>query len=242
MSVFLSIVIPAHNEESRLPGTLEQVFRFLERQSFSSEVIVVENGSSDRTYEIAQEFAKQYPTLRVIQNDWRGKGLAVQRGVKEAKGEYVFLCDADLSMPIEEVSKFIPPQLQKVDIAIASREAPGAVRIHEPYYRHFTGRVFNTLIRLLVLPTLQDTQCGFKCVRADVARDIFRYQTLTGWAFDVELLYIARHHKYQVVEIPIHWYFNADSKISIFRDSLRMFLDLLLIRRNARRGLYDPKP
>ena len=242
MSVFLSIVIPAHNEESRLPGTLEQVFRFLEKQSFSSEVIVVENGSSDRTYEIAQEIAKQYPTLRVIQNDWRGKGLAVQRGVKEAKGEYVFLCDADLSMPIEEVSKFIPPQLQKVDIAIASREAPGAVRIHEPYYRHFTGRVFNTLIRLLVLPNLQDTQCGFKCVRADVARDIFRYQTLTGWAFDVELLYIARHHKYQVVEIPIHWYFNADSKISIFRDSLRMFLDLLLIRRNARRGLYDPKP
>ena len=242
MSTFLSIVIPAHNEESRLPGTLEQVFRFIEKQSFASEVIVVENGSTDRTYEIAQEFTKKNANLRVIQNDWRGKGLAVQRGVKEAKGEYVFLCDADLSMPIDEISKFIPPQLQKVDIAIASREAPGAVRIHEPYYRHFTGRVFNTLIRLLVLPNLQDTQCGFKCVRADVARDIFRYQTLTGWAFDVELLYIARHHKYQVVEIPIHWYFNADSKISIFRDSLRMFLDLLLIRRNARRGLYDPKP
>ena len=242
MSTFLSIVIPAHNEESRLPGTLEQVFRFIEKQSFASEVIVVENGSTDRTYEIAQEFTKKNANLRVIQNDWRGKGLAVQRGVKEARGEYVFLCDADLSMPIEEISKFIPPQLQNVDIAIASREAPGAVRYHEPYYRHFTGRVFNTLIRWLVLPTLQDTQCGFKCIRANVARDIFRYQTLTGWAFDVELLYIARHHKYQVVEIPIHWYFNADSKISIFRDSLRMFLDLLLIRRNARRGLYDPKP
>ena len=242
MSTFLSIVIPAHNEESRLPGTLEQVFRFIEKQSFASEVIVVENGSTDRTYEIAQEFTKKNANLRVIQNDWRGKGLAVQRGVKEARGEYVFLCDADLSMPIEEISKFIPPQLQTVDIAIASREAPGAVRYHEPYYRHFTGRVFNTLIRWLVLPTLQDTQCGFKCIRANVARDIFRYQTLTGWAFDVELLYIARHHKYQVVEIPIDWYFNADSKISIFRDSLRMFLDLLLIRRNARRGLYDPKP
>ena len=242
MSTFLSIVIPAHNEESRLPGTLEQVFRFIEKQSFASEVIVVENGSADRTYEIAQEFTKKNANLRVIQNDWRGKGLAVQRGVKEARGEYVFLCDADLSMPIEEISKFIPPQLKNVDIAIASREAPGAVRYHEPYYRHFTGRVFNTLIRWLVLPTLQDTQCGFKCIRANVARDIFRYQTLTGWAFDVELLYIARHHKYQVVEIPIDWYFNADSKISIFRDSLRMFLDLLLIRRNARRGLYDPKP
>ena len=241
MNPFLSIIIPAHNEESRLPGTLEQVFRFLEKQSFSSEVIVVENGSIDRTHEIAHEFAEQHPNLRVIQNDWRGKGLAIQRGIKEAKGEYLFLCDADLSMPIEEISKFIPPQLNKVDIAIASREAPGAVRYHEPYYRHFTGRVFNTLIRLLVLPTLQDTQCGFKCIRADVARDIFRYQTLTGWAFDVEMLFIARHHRYQVVEIPIHWYFNADSKISVLRDSLRMFLDLLLIRRNARRGLYDPK-
>jgi glycosyltransferase involved in cell wall biosynthesis len=242
LNPYLSIIIPAHNEANRLPDTLEQVFGFLQKQAFTSEVIVVENGSSDKTFESAQGFAAQHPNLRVIQNDWRGKGLAIQRGIKEAQGEYLFLCDADLSMPIAEISKFIPPQLQNVDIAIASREAPGAVRYHEPYYRHFTGRVFNTLIRLLVLPTLQDTQCGFKCIRADVARDIFRYQTLTGWAFDVEMLFIARHHRYQVVEIPIHWYFNADSKISVLRDSLRMFLDLLVIRRNARRGLYDPKP
>ena len=242
MSAFLSIVIPAHNEETRLPGTLEQVFRFLAQQDFPAEVIVVENGSNDRTYEIAREFTERHPALRVIQNDWRGKGLAVQRGVKEAKGEYVFLCDADLSMPIEEIGKFLPPQLLNADIAIASREAHGAVRYNEPYYRHFTGRVFNTLIRWLVLPKLQDTQCGFKCIRAETARDIFRYQTLTGWAFDVELLFIARRHGYSVVEIPIHWYFNADSKISVLRDSLRMFLDLLAIRRNARRGLYDPKP
>lgn len=242
MNPFLSIIIPAHNEANRLPDTLEQVFGFLQKQTFTAEVIVVENGSSDKTFEIAQGFAAQHANLRVIQNDWRGKGLAIQRGIKEAQGEYLFLCDADLSMPIAEISKFIPPQLQNVDIAIASREAPGAVRYHEPYYRHLTGRVFNTLIRLLVLPTLQDTQCGFKCIRADVARDIFRYQTLTGWAFDVEMLFIARHHRYQVVEIPIHWYFNADSKISVLRDSLRMFLDLLVIRRNARRGLYDPKP
>ena len=242
MSAFLSIVIPAHNEETRLPGTLEQVFRFLAGQDFPADVIVVENGSNDRTYEIAREFTERHPALRVIQNDWRGKGLAVQRGVKEAKGEYVFLCDADLSMPIEEIGKFLPPQLLNADIAIASREAHGAVRYNEPYYRHFTGRVFNTLIRWLVLPKLQDTQCGFKCIRAETARDIFRYQTLTGWAFDVELLFIARRHGYSVVEIPIHWYFNADSKISVLRDSLRMFLDLLAIRRNARRGLYDPKP
>jgi dolichyl-phosphate beta-glucosyltransferase len=242
LTPFLTIIIPAYNEENRLPSTLEQVFRFLEQQSFSSEVLVVENGSADRTYEIAREFVSRHPSLRVIHNDWRGKGLAIQRGVQEGRGKYLFLCDADLSMPVEEIGKFIPPQLDHLDIAIASREAPGSVRINEPYYRHLTGRVFNTLIRLLVLPGLQDTQCGFKCIRAEVARDIFPYQTLTGWAFDVELLYIARHHGYRILEIPIQWYFNADSKISVFRDSVRMFLDLLLIRRNARRGLYDPKP
>jgi glycosyltransferase involved in cell wall biosynthesis len=242
LNPFLSIIIPAYNEESRLPDTLEQVIRFLEKQNFPSEIIVVVNGSTDRTYAIAQEFARRNANVYAIQNDRRGKGLAIQRGVQQAKGEYVFMCDADLSMPVEEISKFLPPQLLNVDIAIASREAPGAVRYDEPYYRHLTGRVFNTLIRLLVLPTLQDTQCGFKCLRAAVARDIFRYQTLTGWAFDVELLYIARCHGYTIVEIPIHWYFNADSKISVWRDSLRMFLDLLHIRRTARLGRYDPKP
>jgi dolichyl-phosphate beta-glucosyltransferase len=242
LTPFLSIIIPAHNEENRLPNTLEQVFRFLEQQSYSSEVLVVENGSSDRTYEIAREFTSRHPNLIVIRNDLRGKGLAIRRGVWEAHGQYLFLCDADLSMPVEEINKFIPPQLDHPDIAIASREAPGSTRHNEPYYRHLTGRVFNTLIRLLVLPGLQDTQCGFKCIRAEVARDIFPYQSLTGWAFDVELLYIARHHGYRILEIPIQWYFNADSKISVFRDSLRMFLDLLLIRRNTHRGVYDPKP
>jgi len=242
LNPFLSIIIPAHNEENRLPDTLVQIFDFLATQNHTAEVIVVENGSTDRTYVLAQQSAKQHQNLRVIQNNQRGKGLAIQRGVQEAHGEYVFLCDADLSMPIEEINKFLPPELTNVDIAIGSREAPGAVRYNEPSYRHITGRVFNTLIRLLVLPTLQDTQCGFKCIRAAVARDIFRYQTLTGWAFDVELLYIARLHHYRIVEIPINWYFNADSKISVLRDSTRMFLDLLLIRRNARRGLYDPKP
>jgi glycosyltransferase involved in cell wall biosynthesis len=235
----LSIIIPAYNEESRLPRTLEQVFHFLGKQSFSFDVIVVENGSTDRTFEVAQEFAVRHKNLRVIHNEERGKGGAVQRGVREATGKYVFICDADLSMPVEEISKFLPPVLTDFDIAIGSREAPGAVRYNEPYYRHLTGRVFNTLIRWMVLPRLQDTQCGFKCLRAEVARDIFPFQTLTGWAFDVELLYIARRHGYQILEIPIDWYFNADSKVRVLRDSWRMFVDLLVIRRNASLGLYD---
>jgi len=242
LNPFLSIIIPAYNEESRLPHTLEQVFHFLEKQSFKSEVIVVENGSTDKTFEIAQKFADQHKDLRVIHNEERGKGRAVQCGVLEAQGKYVFICDADLSMPVGEISKFLPPALKDFDIAIGSREAPGAVRYNEPYYRHLTGRVFNMLIRWMVLPNLQDTQCGFKCLRAEVARDIFPFQTLTGWAFDVELLYIADRHGYRILEIPIDWHFNADSKVRVLRDSWRMFIDLLVIRRNAGLGRYDRKP
>lgn len=242
LTYFLTIIIPAYNEENRLPSTLEQVFHFLKKQSYTYEVVVIENGSTDKTFEVAQRFAERHQHLRVIHNEQRGKGRAVFQGVREARGEYLFICDADLSMPIEEISKFLPPVLKDFDIAIGSREAPGAVRYNEPYYRHLTGRVFNMLIRLMVLPKLQDTQCGFKCLRAEVARDIFPLQTLTGWAFDVELLYIAHLHSYRILEIPIDWYFNADSKVRVLRDAWRMFMDLLVIRWNARRGRYDRKP
>ena len=238
---FLSIVIPAYNEGHRLPRTLEQIFSFLQEQSYTSEVLIVENGSTDRTFEITQKFAVQYKNLHIFQEEQRGKGNAVRSGMLKARGEYRFLCDADLSMPIVEVNKFLPPVLDNTDIAIASREVPGAVRYNEPQYRHLTGRVFNSLIRLLVLPDLQDTQCGFKCFRAEVAEEIFRYQILSGWSFDVEVLYIAQRKGYQILEIPIDWYFKADTKISVLQDSWQMFLDLLTIRRNARRGLYGPK-
>jgi hypothetical protein len=167
-----------------------------------------------------------------------GKGRAVRRGVMEAHGEYRFIADADFSMPVEEISRFLPPACS-CDIAIASRETPGAIRYNEPAYRHLTGRVYNYLIRSLVLPGLQDTQCGFKCFRAAVAEDVFRFQTLTGWSFDVELLYVARRRGYTITEIGIPWYYNPGSKINVLRNSWRMFLDLLTIRRNARRGVYD---
>jgi glycosyltransferase involved in cell wall biosynthesis len=238
LSTFLSIVIPAHNEENRLPDTLEQVFHFLEKQSFSSEVIIVENGSSDRTLNVAQEFAATHKNFRVMQSE-RGKGAAVQRGMLEAKGEYCFMCDADLSMPVEEISKFIPPTLEGFDFAIGSREAKGSVRYNEPPYRHFGGRGINFIIQLLILPGLNDTQCGFKCFRAEVARDIFNCQTLHGWSFDIELLYVARRRGYRVKEIPIHWYHFADSKISALRDAVRMIQDIFRIRVNAWRGMYD---
>ncbi len=235
---FLSIVIPAHNEETRLSHALGQVSAFLDNQTYASEVVLVENASSDHTLEVAQKFISNFPGLRVLHEDQPGKGRAIRRGVLEARGEYRFFADVDFSMPVEEINRFLPPACN-CDIAIASRETPGAVRYGEPSFRHFTGRVFNLLIRTLVLPGLQDTQCGFKCFRAAVAEDIFRFQTLPGWSFDVELLTIARLRGYTITEVGIPWYFNSDSKVNILRDSARMFFDLLTIRANARRGVYD---
>lgn len=235
----LSIIIPAHNEETRLPRTLEQVFAFLASQEYSAEVIVVENGSSDRTLDVAQGFAADHPNLHVIHSAARGKGLAVRTGMLAASGEYRFMCDADLSMPIEQVNRFLPPALRDFDVAIGSREVKGARRYNEPAHRHLGGRFINLIIRLLILPSLQDTQCGFKCFRAAVARDLFAHQTLDGWSFDIELLFIASRRKYEVLEVPVDWYYRSESKVSAVRDALRMIDDIFRIRRNARRGLYD---
>ena len=237
MNPFLSIIIPAHNEQNRLPATLEKIVHFLQQQAFTGEILVVENGSTDNTYQIAQQFAQQHPNIAVFQSE-KGKGAAVQHGMLKARGQYRFMCDADLSMPVEEITKFLPPQLQDFDIAIASREARGAVRYNEPSYRHLGGRGINFLIQTLILPGLNDTQCGFKCFRAEVAEDLFGRQTLSGWSFDIELLYVARRHGYRIVEIPIQWYHFSDSKVSALRDALRMIRDIFRIHANARRGLY----
>jgi glycosyltransferase involved in cell wall biosynthesis len=242
ISPFLSIIIPAHNEELRLPHTLGRIFAFLEKQAYTAEVIVVENGSSDRTLELARDFAGQYPNLLVLHEDRAGKGNAVRRGILEARGEYRFICDADLSMPIEEVQKFLPPALSGFDVIIASREAPGAVRYNEPAYRHWGGRAINLVIRLLILPGLQDTQCGFKCFRAEAAQRLFSQQTLGGWSFDIEILYLARRNRMSIREIPIHWYFGEDSKVSAVRDALRMMGDIFRIHFHALRGGYDLDP
>ncbi len=239
-SISLSIIIPAHNEEKTLPQSLGQVFSFLAEQDYTAEVIVVENGSRDRTFIIANELSATFPNLRVLKNKIAGKGRAVQRGMLEARGEYRIFCDADLSMPIEEIARFIPPHHDE-DIVIASREVEGAIRYNEPHLRHLTGRIFNFLIRLLALPKIHDTQCGFKGFRARVAEDLFQHQSIEGWAFDVEILYIAKKRGYEIVELPIPWYYNDDSKVSVLRDSWRMFWDLLKIRRNARRGVYAPQ-
>ena len=231
---FLSVIIPAFNEEQRLPNTLEQVLAYLRDQPYRSEILVIENASQDNTYQVAKEFAQSHTTanlpIQVIREPQRGKGNAVKRGIYAASGAYLFMCDADLSMPVTEINRFFPPELEGFDISIASREASGAVRYNEPAYRHFVGRIFNTLIRVLALPELNDTQCGFKCFKAAIAEDLFRDLNITGWSFDVEILYLAQRRGYRIVEIPIPWYYNPDSHISVVKDSFQMAIDIFKIR------------
>jgi glycosyltransferase involved in cell wall biosynthesis len=236
---FLSIIIPAYNEESRLPDTLEKVDSFLSEQIYSSEVWIVDNNSTDHTSDIIQDFAARHPNFQGLFEKQPGKGAAVKHGMLQARGEYSFMCDADLSMPIDEINRFLPPQLEGVDIAIASREAPGAIRYDEPQFRHIGGRLLNYFIQLLALPGLNDTQCGFKCFSSRAAKDLFQHQTLPGWSFDIELLYIARKRGYTTEAIPIPWFYHQESKVNAFRDALKILLDIRVIKRNAKQGIYD---
>lgn len=237
---FLSIVIPAHNEESRLPPSLAQIDAFLRTQAYEAEVIIVENGSRDRTYEVALDCAREYSNLRVIQSpdNLRGKGLAVKQGMLAATGDWRFICDADLSMRIDELVKFLPPQLDGYDIVIASREAPGAVRVDEPEYRHIMGRVATFIIKVAAISDYEDTQCGFKMFRGKVAEDLFAVQRMNGIGFDVELLFIAKRRGYRVKEMPITWYYDPYSTMRLWDDSMKLLREIWEIRRNWRRGLY----
>ncbi len=235
---FLSIVIPALNEAARLPVALDKIDAFLQQQPYRAEVIVVENGSTDDTVGVVQRFARDHPYVKLFAGEPRGKGRAIKRGMLEACGDYRFFCDADLSMPIEEINKFVPPQLNNFDIAIASREVKGAKRYGEPIRRHLMGRVANFLIKLLAVRGFEDTQCGFKCFTREAAEDLFHVQRMNGIGVDVELLFVAQRRGYRIVEIPINWYYNSDSKMRLFNDSLGIIREMLEIRRNWQAGLY----
>jgi glycosyltransferase involved in cell wall biosynthesis len=236
----LTIVIPAYNEEHRLPKSLDSIIAFMDRQPEMIDVLVVENGSRDRTFELAQEYASRDSRIQVMRSA-KGKGAAVRAGMMAGRGRYLFMADSDLSMPIEEVSKFLPPRLDGYDVAIASREGPGAHRYNEPHFRHVMGRVFNLIVRVIAIPRFQDTQCGFKSFRSEVAREIFADGTMDGWAFDVEALFIALQRGYKVVDVPIEWYHDPDSRVNPLHDTWRMFRDVLKIRINGWKGVYKRK-
>ncbi|HYA31439.1 MAG TPA: dolichyl-phosphate beta-glucosyltransferase, partial [Thermodesulfovibrionales bacterium] len=232
---FLSIIIPSFNEAGRLPATLDRIVAFVRAQRFVSEVIVVDNASDDTTKEVVMEFCSRHPFVKYLYEAVRGKGAAVRTGMLAGQGEYLLICDADLAVPIEEVVKFLPPRLQDYDVAIGSREAEGAKRHNEPWHRHLMGRVFNLIVRMLVLPGLQDTQCGFKCFRHEIARDLFSASRIDGWSFDVEVLCFARLKGYRIAEVPVEWYYGDKSKVSPARDTWRMLKEVLRIWKNAKR-------
>ena len=234
-----SVIIPAWNEERRMPASLQRVATFVREQSSPIEVLVVDDGSDDSTPAIVEGFAQSHPFISLVRNPHGGKGAAIKAGIAHGRGRFLIVSDTDLSVPIEELPKFLPPVLDSYDVAIASREVEGATRINEPYYRHLMGRVYNLLVRLIAVPHIQDTQCGFKAFRREVARDVFAYQTIEGWGFDVEILFIAQRFGYRIVEVPVVWYYGTESKVKPVRDTLGMIRDLLQVRRNARLGLYS---
>ncbi len=235
----LSIILPAHNEEHRLPPSLAKIDAFLQQQPYEAEVIVVENGSADRTAEVTRAFAKDHPYVRLLEGETRGKGRAVRQGMLAATGAWRFMCDVDLSMPIEEIVNFLPPNTDGYDVLIGSREAPGSKRIDEPERRHIMGRVLNWIIKLALMRDFEDTQCGFKMFSGPVADDLFGVQRMEGIGFDAELLFVALKRGYPVREVPITWYFDPDSKMKLWDDTIKILREIWEIRQNWRKGLYD---
>lgn len=234
----LSIVIPAYNEARRLPESIAHLQSYLQKQRYLSEIIVVDDGSEDSTASVVRSWMGRWHALRLIQAGRQGKGGAARAGVLAAQGEWIYLADADFSVPIEELPRFLTNNPPREDLRIGSREAPGAHRYGEPYFRHVMGRVFNLLARALVTPGIADTQCGFKLIRREAARDLCLHQTIPGWTFDVEWLSIAQARGYNIREVPVPWYYRPGSKVHPMRDTLAMLCDLFTIRRNAARGRY----
>ena len=232
------MVIPAFNESSRIIPTLESVASYLDEQAYSWEVLVVDDGSSDGTADLVAEWTEARCNVRVVRRDHFGKGWAVRAGMLEATGRNRFMCDADLAMPIDYLAGFLARIEAGVDLVVGSREAAGARRFDEPAYRHLMGRLFNWVVRLVAVDDIQDTQCGFKCFRDEVAMDLFSRQRSRGMGFDVELLYLAQKRGFQVEELPIDWHHHADSRVRPGVDSFDMLKDTLLVRLRDALGKY----
>jgi dolichyl-phosphate beta-glucosyltransferase len=246
----LSIVIPAYNEEARLPETLRQVVGYLSQMGCRWELLVCDDGSSDRTAEVAYAASRERDGVRLLRLPHGGKAIAVRAGVLEASGSTIVFMDADLATPIEYVGDAYQLLASGWDLVIGSREGHGARRLGEPRHRHWMGRLYNYVVQLLLLPGIKDTQCGFKAFRREVARDLFQRVALyadgsreprgplvTG--FDVELLYLARKRHYRIYELPVVWRHVAGSKVRPGVDSILMLRDVLNVRWNDVRGRYD---
>ena len=234
----LSVVIPAFNEERRIGATMDALTGYLEEQPFEWEVLIVDDGSTDATAQVAASTGGSDRRMRVESVPHWGKGWAVRTGMLAARGRFRLMFDADMAMPATQIGGFLARMEEGWDIVIGSREASGAKRSGESAARHFRGRVFNRVVSLLAVSGYRDTQCGFKCFEAEAANRIFKLQRTRGFAFDVELLYLARRLDMKVLEMPIDWHHDGSSTIRPLTDSLEMLRDAALVRLRDARGLY----
>jgi dolichyl-phosphate beta-glucosyltransferase len=239
--IYLSVVIPAYNEAGRIGPALRRVLDYLDAQPYEAEVLLVSDGSWDRTIGEVRAVAGDRPNVVVLDNRInRGKGFSVRRGVLGSGGRFVLFSDADLATPIEEVEKLLAFLQNGYNVAIASRGLPDSdIRVRQPLWRQSMGRVFNVFVQQLALPGIRDSQCGFKCFPREVAQRVFSLQRIERFGFDVEVLWIARKLGYRIAEIPVTWIDHPVSKVHPVRDSIRMLVDLLRIRFNDRRGVYS---
>ena len=243
--VDLSIVVPAYNEELRLPPTLAKLHAFLQTQPLRYEILVVDDGSKDNTIGVTEAAMATIPNLRVVrQMPNRGKGAAVRRGMLEARGQIRVMCDADGSMPAEELPKLLAPIIAcKAEIAIGSRYVEGAkTDVKQPWYRVMWSRLCNRVIQKSLVPGVRDTQCGFKAFTAEAARDLFRYARIDGWAFDLEILALARRRGFGIAEVGVEWKDDGRSRVNPLKDMWKVIREAMLIRRNLRRGVYESLP
>ena len=233
-AIDLSVVIPAYNEASRLGDTLSRVLAYLERRGKRFEVLVVDDGSADNTVEVAQEFSHRGVwVLELARN--RGKGAALRHGVVASSGEMVLLCDADLSTPIQEIER-LEPRLREADVVLGSRSVEGSrIEVHQPPHRELMGKLFNLLIRLLGFGDFKDTQCGFKLLRGEVARELFPALGVERFAYDVELVWEAQRRGLRIVGVGVEWHNSPISRVRPWQDAPQMFMDVLRIRFGRRR-------
>lgn len=243
----ISVIIPAYNEEHRLPATLDSVCDYLKLTDEDFEVLVVDDGSHDRTGEVVESFAAKHPQVRLLSyQPNHGKGHAIRTGILSAKGDVLLIDDADGSSPIEELGRLMTGIESGADIAIGSRAKPDENRkVEALVHRKLIGNTFNAIVQRLLLPGIYDTQCGFKLFKREAAHSIFSLSRIDGYGFDVEVLYIARLRGYRITEVAIDWHNVGGSKVNVLTDSPRMFFEVIKIWLSGATGYYKvalPKP